>query len=82
MRSAFLPAVCGLFGRTPARGRRSLLAFTTNKLDPLFENNDLKASGTGIYQEVFDNIDYGDETPEEAVNGLLDGMESVGYTIA
>ena len=29
-----------------------------------------------------DNIDYGDETPEEAVNGLLDGMESVGYTIA
>ena len=57
-------------------------AFTTNKLDPLFENNDLKASGTGIYQEVFDNIDYGDETPEEAVNGLLDGMESVGYTIA
>ena len=47
-----------------------------------YENNDLKASGTGIYQEVFDNIDYGDETPEEAVNGLLDGMESVGYTIA
>ena len=43
------------------------MAFTTNKLDPLFENNDLKASGTGIYQEVFDNIDYGDETPEEAV---------------
>ena len=52
------------------------MAFTTNKLDPLFENNDLKASGTGIYQEVFDNIDYGDQTPEEAVETLLDGMES------
>jgi len=46
------------------------MAFTTNKLDPLFENNDLKASGTGIYQEVFDNIDYGDQTPEEAVETL------------
>ena len=28
-----------------------------------------------------DNIDYGDQTPEEAVETLLDGMESVGYTI-
>ena len=64
-----------------ADANAKVMAFTTNKLDPLFENNDLKASGTGIYQEVFDNIDYGDETPEEAVNGLLDGMESVGYTV-
>ena len=38
------------------------MAFTTNKLDPLFENNDLKASGTGIYQEVFDTVDYGGVT--------------------
>ena len=48
---------------------------------PLFENNDLKASGTGIYQEVIDNIDYGEQTPEEAVETLLDGMESVGDII-
>ena len=33
------------------------MAFTTNKLDPLFENNDLKAYGTGIYQEVFDTVE-------------------------
>ena len=64
-----------------ADANSKVMAFTTNKLDPLFENNDLKASGTGIYQEVFDNIDYGDQTPEEAVETLLDGMESVGYTI-
>ena len=64
-----------------ADANAKVMAFTTNKLDPLFENNDLKASGTGIYQEVFDNIDYGDQTPEEAVETLLDGMESVGYTI-
>ena len=64
-----------------ADANSKVMAFTTNKLDPLFENNDLKASGTGIYQEVFDNIDYGDQTPEEAVETLLDGMESVGYTV-
>ena len=64
-----------------AEANAKVMAFTTNKLDPLFENNDLKASGTGVYQEVFDNIDYGDQTPEEAVETLLDGMESVGYTI-
>ena len=64
-----------------AEANAKVMAFTTNKLDPLFEHNDLKASGTGIYQEVFDNIDYGDQTPEEAVEILLDGMDSVGYTI-
>ena len=64
-----------------ADANAKVMAFTTNKLDPLFENNDLKASGTGIYQEVFDSIDYGDETPESAVSALLEGMEGVGYTI-
>ena len=64
-----------------AEANAKVMAFTTNKLDPLFENNDLKASGTGIYQEVFDSIDYGDETPESAVSALLEGMEDVGYTI-
>ena len=64
-----------------ADANSKVMAFTTNKLDPLFENNDLKASGTGIYQEVFDSIDYGDETPESAVSALLEGMEGVGYTV-
>ena len=64
-----------------ADANAKVMAFTTNKLDPLFENNDLKASGTGIYQEVFDSIDYGDETPESAVSALLEGMEGVGYTV-
>ena len=64
-----------------AEANAKVMAFTTNKLDPLFENNDLKASGTGIYQEVFDSIDYGDETPESAVSALLEGMEGVGYTV-
>ena len=64
-----------------AEANAKVLAFTTNKLDPLFENNDLKASGTGIYQEVFDTVDYDGVAGADVVDTLLDGMESVGYTI-
>ena len=64
-----------------ADANAKVMAFTTNKLDPLFENNDLKASGTGIYQEVFDTVDYDGVAGADVVDTLLDGMESVGYTI-
>ena len=64
-----------------AEANAKVMAFTTNKLDPLFENNDLKASGTGIYQEVFDTVDYDGVAGADVVDILLDGMESVGYTI-
>ena len=64
-----------------AEANAKVMAFTTNKLDPLFENNDLKASGTGIYQEVFDTVDYDGVSGADVVDTLLDGMESVGYTI-
>ena len=58
-----------------------VMAFCTFQLDPLFEHNNLKADGTGIYQEVFDTIDYDGVSGAEVVDILLDGMESVGYTI-
>ena len=58
-----------------------VLAFCSFQLDPLFEHNNLKADGTGIYQEVFDTIDYDGVSGAEVVDVLLDGMESVGYTI-
>ena len=29
------------------------------RLNTMFEANDLKANGTGIYQEVFDTVDHG-----------------------
>ena len=64
-----------------AEANAKVMAFTTNKLDPLFENNDLKASGTGVYQEVFDTVDYDGKSGADVVDILLDGMESVGYTI-
>ena len=58
-----------------------VMAFCAFQLDPLFEHNNLKADGTGIYQEVFDTIDYDGVSGAEVVDVLLDGMESVGYTI-
>lgn len=58
-----------------------VLAFCSFQLDPLFEHNNLKADGTGIYQEVFDAIDYDGASGADVVDILLDGMESVGYTI-
>ena len=58
-----------------------VMAFVSNQLDPLFESNDLKATGTGIYQEVFDTLDYDNASGADLVDTLLDGMESVGYTV-
>ena len=64
-----------------ADANAKVMSFTTNKLDPLFENNDLKASGTGIYQEVFDTVDYDNKSGADVVDTLLDGMSAVGYTV-
>ena len=64
-----------------AEANSKVMAFCAFQLDPLFEHNNLKADGTGIYQEVFDTIDYDGVSGAEVVDILLDGMESVGYTI-
>ncbi len=55
------------------------MAFVSNKLDPLFESNDLKANGTGVYQKVFDTVDYDNKSGADVVDILLDGMDAVGY---
>ena len=64
-----------------AEANAKVMAFTTNKLDPLFESSDLKATGTGIYQEVFDTVDYDNKSGADVVDTLLDGMSAVGYTV-
>ena len=64
-----------------AEANGKVMAFVSNQLDPLFESNDLKATGTGIYQEVFDTLDYDNASGADLVDTLLDGMESVGYTV-
>ena len=51
------------------------MAFVSNQLDPLFESNDLKATGTGVYQEVFDTLDYDNVSGADLVDTLLDGMD-------
>lgn len=60
---------------------RKVLEFCTFQFDPLFEDDTLKAEGTGIYQEVFNTMDYDDSEGADVVDMLLDGMETAGYTI-
>ena len=57
------------------------MAFASCQLDPLFEASDLKATGTGTYQEVFDTVDYDNAAGADVVDTLLDGMSAVGYTV-
>ncbi len=64
-----------------AEANGKVLAFCSNQLDPLFEDSTLKADGTGIYQEMFDTVDYDGATGAEVVDILLDGLESAGYTV-
>ena len=60
---------------------RKVLDFCSFQLDPLFEDDSLKADGIGVYQEIFDTMDYDESNGEAVVDTLLDGMEEAGYTI-
>lgn len=64
-----------------AEANGKVMDFVGFQLDPLFEANDLKATGTGTYQEVFDTLDYDNASGADLVDTLLDGMEAVGYTV-
>ena len=71
----------GKINELVAEANGKVMSFVSCQLDPLFESSDLKATGTGIYQEVFDTVDYDGVAGADVVDTLLDGMESVGYTI-
>ena len=64
-----------------AEANGKVMAFVGFQLDPLFEANALKATGTGIYQEVYDTVDYDNASGADVVDTLLDGMSAVGYTV-
>ena len=64
-----------------AEANGKVMAFASCQLDPLFEASDLKATGTGTYQEVFDTVDYDNAAGADVVDTLLDGMSAVGYTV-
>ena len=71
----------GKINELVAEANGKVMDFVSCQLDPLFESSDLKATGTGIYQEVFDTLDYDNASGADLVDTLLDGMESVGYTV-
>ena len=71
----------GAIDELVAEANGKVMAFNAFQLDPLFEDDTLKADGTGVYQEVFDTIDYDGASGADVVDILLDGMEGVGYTI-
>ena len=71
----------GKINELVAEANGKVMSFVSCQLDPLFESSDLKATGTGIYQEVFDTLDYDNASGADLVDTLLDGMESVGYTV-
>ena len=71
----------GKINELVAEANGKVMSFVSCQLDPLFESSDLKATGTGTYQEVFDTVDYDGVAGADVVDTLLDGMESVGYTI-
>ena len=58
-----------------------VMDFCAFQLDPLFEDDTLKAEGTGVYQQVFDTMDYDNAPSSDLVELLLDGMQVAGYTV-
>ena len=71
----------GKINELVAEANGKVMAFASCQLDPLFEASDLKATGTGVYQEVFDTVDYENKSGADVVDILLDGMDAVGYTV-
>ena len=71
----------GKINELVAEANGKVMDFVSCQLDPLFESSDLKATGTGIYQEVFDTVDYDNKSGADVVDTLLDGMSAVGYTV-
>ena len=71
----------GKINELVAEANGKVMAFASCQLDPLFEASDLKATGTGTYQEVFDTVDYDNKSGADVVDVLLDGMSAVGYTV-
>lgn len=71
----------GKINELVAEANGKVMSFVSCQLDPLFESSDLKATGTGTYQEVFDTIDYDNKSGADVVDVLLDGMSAVGYTV-
>ena len=58
-----------------------IMAFCSFQQDPLFDDSTLESDGSGIYQDVFEIMDYDGVSGADVVDVLLDGMEAAGYTL-
>jgi oligogalacturonide transport system substrate-binding protein len=70
----------GTINDLTAEANGKVLAFVSNQLDPLFESTDLKGT-PGVYQDMFDTVDYDNAAGADVVDILLDGMAAVGYNV-
>lgn len=66
----------GLLDGTVVEANKKVLAWVSNSLDPYFEDSTLKSSD-GVYYDVMAGLSYGDYTPEEAAQTLIDGVSTV-----
>lgn len=70
----------GTIDAITAEANSKSVSFASNQLDPLFEATDLKGT-PGVYQDMFDTVDYDGVGGADVVDILLDGMAAVGYTV-
>ena len=62
-----------------ADANAKVLAWVSFPLDPKFENASLKATKTGVYYEVFENLSYDTFTVDQAADTLINGInEALG----
>lgn len=65
-----------LLDPTVAEANGIVMEWCDFTLDPAFEDASLKATNTGVYWDVMAGVSYGDYTPAEGAQILIDGIES------
>lgn len=66
-----------LLNSNVAEANTKVLDWVKFSLDPLFESNELKATESGLYAEVMNNLSYGTMNTEEAADTLMQGITKV-----
>ncbi|SFR63276.1 ABC transporter substrate-binding protein [Anaeromicropila populeti] len=67
----------GLLDATVSEANAKVLAWTSFKLDPKFEDAALKSQPDGVYYDVFAGLSYGDYNADEAADTLIEGVNTV-----
>lgn len=67
----------GVLNELAVEANGKVLSWCSNKLDPYFEDTQLNATGTGIYQSVFGGLSYDQLDAAQAAEQLIQGINSV-----